>query len=470
MILRLLVLFLLTCRVLANPGITTLCGMVVTGINPAAGNAVGHGEPLSGVEVEVEGTAFQVVSGANGYFHFEDLPDGEYRLRARKTGFPETTMKVRVGGLSSRCQILMNPAGASFFGDMATMPGDLFVAYSKKPPNVNDMESSPFKNIWQMAIAAGASISVRPEDLPHQPNGWGQAYLMNPVTGLENCLMSFPFSNPSRSGFLPTQIRPYWMCFDQTGRFLFVGSEGKVVQILDARQNYKLLRNLPMGGVVTDLRLSRDGRYVTVALMGQNPGVVLIDPVALQPAGFLPTPSSPWSACLVDQQVFACMGDSRSGEVVALEAASGRLLGRCRVASCPTDIQATPDGALLAVACSGNACVSLLEVARLKEIKRITVDVQPQKLAISPDGRRCLVPSRQNNTVCLIDLSSGEVAGKAEVGKSPVGICYSQDGRHAYVACRDSGVIMVLDGRTGQVLHTTIPLPHAVPTGVCVHP
>ncbi|MBS2040866.1 carboxypeptidase regulatory-like domain-containing protein [bacterium] len=462
----LFVLLLLTNLVRANP----LSGMVVTGINPSRGNALGHGDPLGGVEISVDGTEFRTVSSANGYFHFEDLPEGEYRLKAHKNGFPDADLKVRVSGVVSRCQILMNPEAASYFGDTATLPGDLFVAYSKKPPNVNDMESSPFKNIWQMAIAAGASIRVQPEDLPHQPTGWGQAYLMNPICGLENCLMSFPFANPSRSGFLPTPVRPYWMCFDRSGTFLFVGAEGNLVQILDARQNYRLLRNLPMKGAVTDLRLSADGRYVTVCVMGARPGVVLIDPVQHVEAGFVPTPSSPWSACLVGPRVFACMGDSRRGQLLALDAETAQVVGSCPVAHCPTDVQATPDGKLLAVACSGNACVSLVDSLQVKEIGRVQVDVQPQKLAISPDGKRCLVPSRQNNTVSLIDLASAQVVNVVEVGKAPVGICYSLDGRHAYVACRDSGVIMVLDARNAQVLHTTIPLPHAVPTGVCVHP
>lgn len=62
------------------------------------------------------------------------------------------------------------------------------------------------------------------------------------------------------------------------------------------------------------------------------------------------------------------------------------------------------------------------------------------------------------------------VLATTEVGKAPVGICYGRGGRHAYVACRGSGVIMVLDGKSGQVLHTTIPLPHAVPTGLVIHP
>ena len=125
---------------------------------------------------------------------------------------------------------------------------------------------------------------------------------------------------------------------------------------------------------------------------------------------------------------------------------------------------------VMMVACSGGACVSVVDSLTVTELSRIPVDVLPQKLAVSPDGARCLVSNKENNTVSVIDLKASQVIGTTEVGKAPVGICYSRDGHHAYVACRDSGVIMVLDGKSGQVLHTTIPLPHAVPTGLTILP
>lgn len=456
----------------AGSGVYTLTGMVVTGINPAVGNVVGKGDPLGGVEIEVEGTEFRAQSSANGFFHFEDLPDGEYRLIARKAGYPDVSQKVRVNysGMSSRCQILMNPREARYVDNLAAMPGDLFVAYSRKPDNLATIDSSPFQNLWQKMLAAGMSPFPRQEDLPFQPKGWGQSWLMNPITGEENCLMVFPFANPSRSGFLSLKFSPFWVCFDRQGRFLYVAGAGNILQILDANRGFKLVRNLPMGGVVTDLRLSRDGRYISAALMGGKPGVVLVDTATTLPAGFLPTDFSPWSACLVGNRVFACGGDARNGQVVALDARTGTQIGRCKVGNCPTAIEATPDGARLLLACSGNACVSVVDSLSVKEVARVAVDVLPQKLAISPDGKRCLVTNKENNTVSVIDIQTSQVVGTTEVGKAPVGVCYSRDGRHAYVACKDSGVVMVLDGRSGQVLHTTIPLPHAVPTGLTIMP
>lgn len=460
---------------LAAGKVITLSGMVVTGINPKTGNVVGQGEPLGGVEIEVEGTEFKAVSSANGYFSFEELPDGEYRLICRKAGFPTVQQRVKVAyaGMSSRCQVLMNPESAGFVGDMAVKSGDLYVAFSEKLANVTGVESSPYKMVHQQAMAAGADLSQlwnRDENLPKTPRGPGEAHLMNQITGMTNCLMVYPPNNPSKNSFVQMPIRPYWLCFNRTGSLLYVASSAPMVQIFDAQRDNALLRNLPVDGTVTDLKCSPDGRYILACVMGAKPGVMLIDTTTNVPAGFLPTPSSPWSATIAGPRVFACIGDARSGEVVALDAATGTLVGRCKVGNRPTSVAATPDFTQVLVACSGHACVSVVDTVSLTEITRIAVQVEPQKLAISPDGTRCMVTNKVSNSVSLIDMKTGAVMENIAVGKSPIGIAYGRDGRKAYVACKDSRCIMTLDGKSGMLLHTTLPMPNAVPIGLAVRP
>lgn len=460
---------------LAGNKIITLSGMVVTGINPKTGNVVGQGEPLGGVEIEVQGTEFRARSSANGYFSIEDLPDGEYILVCRKSGFPTVQQRVKVAyvGMSARCQILMNPENAGFVGDMAVKSGAVYVAYSQKLENVNGIEPSPYQMRHQQAMAAGADLTQlwsRDDQLPKMPKGPGEAHLMNPVTGYSNCLMVYPPENPSRSGFVQMQVRPYWLCFNRTGSILYVAGNAQMVQIFDAQRDNTLLRNLPTQGAISDLSLSPDGRYVLACCMGASPGVMLIDTNTNVPAGFLPTPTPPWSACMVGPRVFACTGDARQGEVLALDASSGSIIGRCRIGNRPTSIASSPDGSKLYVACSGQASVSMVDSLSVTEITRIPVQVEPQKLAVHPDGSRLLVTNKVSNTVSVIDLQAGSVIDTVTVGKTPIGVAYARDGRKAYVACHGSRCIMTLDGKSGMLLHTTLPMPNAVPFGVAVRP
>jgi YVTN family beta-propeller protein len=453
----------------------TLSGMVVTGINPKTGNVVGAGEPLAGVEIEVMGTEHKAVSSANGYFAIMDLPDGEYMLVCRKQGFPVVQQKVRVSyaGFSSRCQILMNPENAGFVGDMAVKSGAVYVAFNEKPANVNNMESSPYKMVHQQAMAAGADISQlwnRDENLPKTPRGPGESHLMNPIIGDKNLLMVYPPESPSKSGFVKMGLKPYWLCFNKNGNVLYVAGDAPLIQVMDAQRDNALLRNLPTTGTVSDLRLSPDGRYVLACTMGAKPGVMLIDTTTNVPAGFLPTKTPPRSAVMVGPRVFACLGDARSGEVVALDAATGTQVGSCKIGNQPTCIAVTPDFTKLYVACSGNACVSIVDTLGVTEIGRIPVQVAPQKLAISPDGTRCMVTNKESNSVSVIDVPAGAVIDTIQVGKAPIGVIYNRSGTKAYVACRDSRCVMTLDGKSGMLLHTTLPMPNAVPWGLAIRP
>ena len=252
----------------AGSGVYTLTGMVVTGINPTVGNVVGKGDPLGGVEIEVEGTEFRAQSSANGFFHFEDLPDGEYRLIARKAGYPDVSQKVRVNysGMSSRCQILMNPREARYVDNMAAMPGDLFVAYSRKPDNLATIESSPFQNLWQKMLAAGMSPFPRQEDLPFQPKGWvkevarvavdvlPQKLAIRPdgkrclVTNKENNTVSvIDIQSSQVVGTTEVGKAPVGVCYSRDGRHAYVAcKDSGVVMVLDGRSGQVLHTTIPL--------------------------------------------------------------------------------------------------------------------------------------------------------------------------------------------------------------------------------
>jgi YVTN family beta-propeller protein len=450
----------------AQAATTTLTGTVVTGVHPKA--EVRSGDPLAGVELEVQGTEFRTTSNANGFFAFSDLPDGHYTLVCRKAGYPEVRMSVRAF-FGARCSVVMNPAGATFVGDLAVSPGTVYVAYSKRPENEAGIEYSPYSLLEQKKWAAG----VRREQwagyfrLPGMPRGMGQAHLINDVIGDSNFLMSCPPQAPGRSAFLPSQGAPLWLSFDSTGNFLYVALSGGILEIRDLKQGHKAVRNLPVGGFIADLQLSLDQKWLVLT---SNQSVTLLDTTTQLPATRLPAPFQITSAALVGTRLFVCGGSSTSGQVVAIDTVSGREVGRCQVGHRPTHLRSTPDGSRLLVACAGSAGVSLVDTLDLKELQRIPTGNNPERLAISPDGSRCFVANKIDNTVSLIDLKANAVMAQVEVAREPSGLAFSGDGRHCFVACRKDGCLMILDGRKGELLHTTVPQPNAVPFGVAVRP
>jgi len=461
-------LFLLSWAAWAQGSQVTLSGLVVTGTTQ---NTPGQGEPLGQVEIEVLGTPFVTTSNANGYFAFWDLPDGEYTLVSRKEGFPlaRTQVRVRYAGLASHCQILMNTASVMPHtpdGQSVIPAGAVYVAYSKKFDGVLRREASPYELLAQKIIAAGGKLPGLKPEYVGVPSS-----LNNPVCTGENYLMVYPPTNPTRATFLELPGEPHWLAFDRKGTYLYVAAgEVPMLQIYNAASDHALVRNLPVNGRITDLSLSRDGAHLLVGVMGPENGIMVIDTRSNLPLGFYPTPAAPWAVLALGPRIFACSGDARWGEVVALELASGRLLGRCKVGHQPTGLAATPDGSTLAVSCAGNACVSLVDSLNISETGRVGVGVNPKKLAISPDGSTCAVSNFGSDSVSLIDLKARAVKAQIPVGKQPLGISYDQAGKKLYVACNQGGFLQVLDGRQGTVLHSTVPMPHAVPWGVCIRP
>ncbi|MBT9584613.1 carboxypeptidase regulatory-like domain-containing protein [bacterium] len=454
---------------LALAGTTSLVGTVVTGVNPKSEHRAG--DPLGGVSIEVLGTEFRTTSDANGTFRFVDLPSGEYTLVCRKDDFPEVRVGVRTG-LGANCRVLMNPANSAYVGDFAVTPGTVYVAFSTRPPNEAGIESSPYALTEQKKWAAG----VRPEQwsatfsLPKMPRGPGQAHLINDIIGESTFLMTCPPRSPGRTAFLRTPADPLWLCFDSTGRLLYVTStvqKQAILEVRDCMNGHKLLKNLPMGGMISDLKLSSDG--TTLVVTGSE-GVTLVDTQTNLPKGRLPAPFPLTSAALAGHRLFVCGGNATSGTLVAYDITTGKEVGRCSVGHRPTHVELTPDCSRLLVACSGSASASLVVTLSVTEIKRIGTGNNPQRLAISPDGCRCFVANKIDNTVTVIDLQAMAVSAQIEVAREPSGLAFSRDGRQCFVACRKDGCLMMLDGKSGELTHTTVPQPNSVPYGVTVRP
>lgn len=468
------VLFILCCLFLsldawAQEGSITLSGVVISGVSPEAGHQLGLGRPLNGVTVSIEGTEFQAVSNASGYFFFEELPAGQYTLKGEKSGFPAVEQRVNVagGGLPSRCQLLMNPKDVAVISDVAVGHGSVYVAYSGREDKIKQDGAS-----IQNALAAGADpvqLWNREEVLPGSALARGGRNF-NPVSTEPNCLMVYAPESPEQAGFTRLDFQPYWLCFNAEGRELYVAGAPKMLQVLDTTRNNRALGTIPMGGTITHLGLSKDHRYVLACIMGGQPGVLLIDTATRKPVCLLSTPTAPWSAEMLGDHVYVCCGDSLTGRLLDIDISTGQICRSLTFGNLPTAVALTPDGKTAVVCASGDATISIVDLASFTESRRLRVGVSPQRLAISPDGARCLVCNRGDNTVTLVDLKAGAVAGLTKVGRGPVGVVYSANGHTAFVTCSDSRVVMTLDGHTGNILYTSVPLPHAYPYGITLRP
>ena len=485
-----------------------LCGSVVTS---RSNNAPGglQVEPLEGVQIKLKGEngkEYETVTEGYGAFALKVKP-GTYTLVASKPGVGMTTKVVTVDGgpTPTMVNIMITPGQVGGNTDPRTggmvnsmSPGTCYVAYAQKslsgnPNSASSMQSNIGMGMnltqnYKQAILLGAD--------PTRLNGFNTIMpstnqsIMNGVTGMQmaptsvalNNLMVLEKDTPNDPKFVTLMTQPYWMAFNAAGNRLFVSTSGNSLQVYDTSNGNNLMTTLPIGGAVTDIKLSLDGNYIMVAVMSAMPNIVLIDPRTNTPQRSLQLPSmrtggfgQPRGVAANREftRVFVAMGSmnpSAPGELVALDPLSGVAQGALPLGSNPTDLAISPDGRFLYAVNSGTNDVSVIDAWMFTEMGRIRVGMNPQKVAISPDGTKVFVTNKASDTVSIINGTSQSVIGTIPVGRNPVGIACSSLNDRVYVGCSGTGNLTILDAKSGGALMNTTPLQNSCPWGVAVRP
>lgn len=470
-----------------NKGKILLAGLVHSAAVESTGSKIADGlGAVVGAKVELVGTGLVTETDKNGMFFFTKGPDGPVTVVVSKDGFKSETRSSTIdpgAGMPENLRIELLPDGVQMVGKTPTGMGTLYVAFS---PRVVE-QSSPHShwdnnlNTVRAAIAAGADPLTLEGNRGKPMNDPTQKY-NNPTSGAESTIMIYPPSSPSRTGFHNTSAAPYWLCFDKSGDTLYVANSARQIQVLDATNENKVIYNLPVQqqGVVTDLALTADGKYVMAAVMAGSPGVMMIDTMTRQPAAYLAvdgvgtmTPTSLASSrdgtrvfIVLDGQ----MGMGGKGMLAAIDAYTGQTLGTAAVGTKPTGIALSGDGRLAYVVNSGQGNVTVLDTASLQPLGLLSVGVAPQKAALSPDGRKVLVTNKGSSTVSVIDTQSNRVVNSISVGAGPTDVKFSPDGTRAYVSNRDDGTISVIDMSTLNPIYVTDAMPKSSPIGLAVRP
>ena len=314
----------------------------------------------------------------------------------------------------------------------------------------------------------------------NQPTTMGVTSMQTaPQSVALNNLMVIDKDTPGNPQYVDMITQPYWLCFNAPGNHLFVATSGNSLQVYDTSNGNNLMTTMPLGGVVTDLKLSLDGNYIMAAVMSAQPSIMLIDPRTNTPQRSLPLPvmrtgqfGQPRGVASNREftRVFVALGNQSSGEVVAIDPSSGVAQNALQVGMNPTDMAISPDGRFLYVVNSGSGDVSVIDAWMFTEMGRIRVGANPQKVAISPDGQRVFVTNKASDSVSIINGSSQAVIGTIPTGRAPVGIACSSLNDRVYVGCTGTSNVTILDAKSGGALMNTTPLSNSCPWGIAVRP
>jgi DNA-binding beta-propeller fold protein YncE len=177
--------------------------------------------------------------------------------------------------------------------------------------------------------------------------------------------------------------------FSADGSYLLVGCEfgGQLVKVsIDPPVVVGVLR---AGGLPIDVKLSPDGSVFYVANQGRH-GVSIVDPVAMQEIGFLPTG--------LGAHGMAISRDTRSLYV------ANRLAGT----------------------------ISVIDFAAGSIAATWPIGGSLDMLQVSSDGKQLWASGRNHGSVYVIDTESGQLAQRIPTGAAPHGLTYfPQPGRYS---------------------------------------
>src|SRR5262245_21515037 len=147
---------------------------------------------------------------------------------------------------------------------------------------------------------------------------------------------------------------------------------------------------------------------------------------------------------------------NQTADTVSLvQASDGRILEEAKVGHHPAGIALAPDGKSLLVSGHHSGDITLLEVAGEKLTKSGSIDVgyQPHGIAISPDGKTAYVACTANAQVAVIDLAKRIVTTRIDVGRWPRHLALSPDGSRLAVATSGDRGVTIVDTQARQTLY-----------------
>ncbi|MEE9276994.1 MAG: YncE family protein [Dehalococcoidia bacterium] len=176
-------------------------------------------------------------------------------------------------------------------------------------------------------------------------------------------------------------------------------------------------------------RLGGEDPGATIAV-GDTPHAIAIDPAR-------------------DRAYVAVAG---AGEVVAVDLAWGRVVGREKVGGGAESVALSADGSTIAVAAADARQVTVLRAESLSPLYTVRLPGRPVRVAITDDAVLASLAGR--GALAIIDRASGSVRAMVALGRLPDGIAVDAEANVAYVTVTGDDIIAVVDLEQSAVVGT----------------
>ncbi len=123
-----------------------------------------------------------------------------------------------------------------------------------------------------------------------------------------------------------------------------------------------------------------------------------------------------------------------------------------KVGSVPKYVAVTPDGKYVLVTNWISYTLSVVDIAKGKQIRHIYLGAYPRGIAVDPDSRFAYVAVMGSYNIAKVDLKSFKVSWISGVGSAPRHVVISPDGRRLYATLNGEGNVAKIDLKTRKVI------------------
>jgi YVTN family beta-propeller protein len=130
-----------------------------------------------------------------------------------------------------------------------------------------------------------------------------------------------------------------------------------------------------------------------------------------------------------------------------------------KVGLVPKYMAVTPNGRYLLVSNWCSYDLSIVDIAKAKEVARLPMGTYPRGLAVSPDSKTAYVAIMGSDDVVKVNLATLKSEGSFVVGDNPRHLVMSPNGRYLYVSLNGPGDVVkvnLADDRVIATVHTGV--------------
>ncbi|MGN6169044.1 MAG: cytochrome D1 domain-containing protein [Solirubrobacteraceae bacterium] len=125
-----------------------------------------------------------------------------------------------------------------------------------------------------------------------------------------------------------------------------------------------------------------------------------------------------------------------------------------KVGLVPKYMTVTPNGRYLLVSNWCSYDLSVVDIAKAKEIARLPMGPYPRGLAVSPDSKTAYVAIMGSDEIVKVNLTTLKTEGSFVVGDNPRHLVMSPNGRYLYASLNGPGDVVKVDLANDRVIAT----------------